>query len=64
MSAVSRHKTSLSGFSGFDIERWKSRAKRRSSAMCNAPSVLRGSEDEHLDIWSSDDEPSTRTTSK
>jgi hypothetical protein len=32
--------------------------------MCNTPSVLRSCEDEDPDIWSSDEEPSTRTTSE
>jgi hypothetical protein len=54
----------MRGFSGFDLERWNCRENRRLAAMmCNARAVLRSSEEDE-DLWSSDEENSTRTTSK
>jgi hypothetical protein len=62
------HKTSSKAFSGFDLERWNRRAKRsHPTTMCHAGSILRSSEDEDEegpDMWSSDEENSTRTACK
>jgi hypothetical protein len=62
------HETSSKEFSGFDLERWKRRAKRRPrTRMCHAGSILRSSEGEDEEgpgMWSSDEENSTRTTCK